>query len=278
MDNYTIRGLREEAAAAGRPPKPLVSLRPQDSLHAVIGKLFRSRCSMAPVLSCGEGAPLVPPRPASAEAPCTCRSAAHAGGGQGVERACCCEMWPWPVLALVAVRLPRGDYVHQTRHLRTMLRQSAAERRCTFSRAWTSVPAWHIWQPGVAQAAGPGPQTLGLRPCAGGEACTLLHIATISGALACLMRHFRASLASLPLLAQPISALPVGTWSPDSPHAQAEPAANGAPQARTPRPMQGSCGDAGFSAEGSEVHGPGQACGRERSRDRACRCRTRPIR
>ena len=27
------------------------------------------------------------------------------------------------------------------------------------------------------------------------------------------MRHFRASLASLPLLAQPIGALPVGTWS-----------------------------------------------------------------
>ncbi|KAK9839636.1 hypothetical protein WJX81_002159 [Elliptochloris bilobata] len=118
MDNYTIRGLREEATAAGRPPKPLVSLRPQDSLHAVIGKLFRSRCSMAPVLSSSEG----------------------------------------------------------------------------------------------------------------GEACTLLHIATISGALACLMRHFRASLASLPLLAQPISALPVGTWSPNSLHAQAEPAANGTPQ------------------------------------------------
>ncbi len=55
MDDYTIRGLREEAAAAGRPPKPLVSLRPQDSLHAVIGKLFRNRCSMAPVLSAGDG-------------------------------------------------------------------------------------------------------------------------------------------------------------------------------------------------------------------------------
>ena len=59
MDNYTIRGLREEARAAGRPPKPLVSLRPQDSLHAVIGKLFRNRCSMAPVLSASDvsGAP-----------------------------------------------------------------------------------------------------------------------------------------------------------------------------------------------------------------------------
>lgn len=69
MDNYTIRGLREEAAAAGRPPKPLVSLRPQDSLHAVISKLFRSRCSMAPVLSAGEGAPLGQPRSAQQTCP-----------------------------------------------------------------------------------------------------------------------------------------------------------------------------------------------------------------
>ena len=93
--------------------------------------------------------------------------------------------------------------------------------------------------------------------CAGGEACTLLHIATISGALACLMRHFRASLASLPLLAQPISALPVGTWSPDSPHAQAEPAANGAPQARTLWALAGSQGGARVRTAGLEVHGSG---------------------
>ncbi len=44
----------------------------------------------------------------------------------------------------------------------------------------------------------------------------MLHTATIAGVLACLMRHFRASLASLPLLAQPLSALPIGTWSPGS--------------------------------------------------------------
>ncbi len=30
----------------------------------------------------------------------------------------------------------------------------------------------------------------------------MLHVATLSGVLACLMRHFRASLASLPLLGQ----------------------------------------------------------------------------
>lgn len=49
-----------------------------------------------------------------------------------------------------------------------------------------------------------------------GEVNTLLHIATISGVLASLMRHFRASLSSLPLLSQPISNLPIGSWSPDA--------------------------------------------------------------
>ncbi|KAK9804840.1 hypothetical protein WJX72_008237 [[Myrmecia] bisecta] len=58
--------------------------------------------------------------------------------------------------------------------------------------------------------------------------CTMLHIATISGVLACLMRHFRASLASLPLLSQPIGRLPVGTWSVESALARQEAANNGA--------------------------------------------------
>lgn len=44
----------------------------------------------------------------------------------------------------------------------------------------------------------------------------VLCLATLSGIVACLMRHFRASLASLPLLAEPLSSLPIGTWSPDS--------------------------------------------------------------
>lgn len=44
---------------------------------------------------------------------------------------------------------------------------------------------------------------------------SVLHIATLSGVLSCLMRHFRASLASLPLLALPLSQLPIGTWAPE---------------------------------------------------------------
>lgn len=53
-----------------------------------------------------------------------------------------------------------------------------------------------------------------------GEVCTLLHIATMSGVLSCLLRHFRASLSCLPLLAQPLGSLPLGTWSADSPLVQ----------------------------------------------------------
>lgn len=61
----------------------------------------------------------------------------------------------------------------------------------------------------------PGPEST-----ADGAGPEVLHAATLSGVLGCLMRHFRASLASLPLLAQPLHAVYVGTWSPDSHVAQ----------------------------------------------------------
>ena len=62
------------------------------------------------------------------------------------------------------------------------------------------------------------PHTLTLCPPAADPSAApeVLHSATTSGVLACLMRHFRASLASLPLLGQPLSALPIGSWSPHS--------------------------------------------------------------
>lgn len=44
----------------------------------------------------------------------------------------------------------------------------------------------------------------------------VLHNATLGGVMACLLRHFRSSLALLPLLAQPLKSLPLGTWSMDS--------------------------------------------------------------
>eukprot|EP00897_Mesotaenium_endlicherianum_P000804 jgi/Mesen1/10724/ME000090S10182 len=40
----------------------------------------------------------------------------------------------------------------------------------------------------------------------------LLHLASLSGILKCIARHFRHVAGSLPLLSQPLGALPVGTW------------------------------------------------------------------
>ena len=52
MDAHTIRGMREQSATDGRPPKHLVSLGPMNNMQQVINQLFRNRCSMAPVLTC----------------------------------------------------------------------------------------------------------------------------------------------------------------------------------------------------------------------------------
>eukprot|EP01024_Parvocaulis_polyphysoides_P006961 TRINITY_DN12068_c0_g1_i1.p1 TRINITY_DN12068_c0_g1~~TRINITY_DN12068_c0_g1_i1.p1 ORF type:complete len:580 (+),score=58.64 TRINITY_DN12068_c0_g1_i1:205-1944(+) len=47
----------------------------------------------------------------------------------------------------------------------------------------------------------------------------VLHVATVSHVLACLMRHFMTSWTSLPWLAQPVGNVPMGTWNPTSPMA-----------------------------------------------------------
>jgi len=127
MDAHSIRALREESAAEGRPPKPLVFARPEDSLSKVVRALTEGKCSMVPILT--------------------------AGGASGLE-----------------------------------------------------VPQ-------------------------------VLHLATLSSVAACVMRHFRASLASLPLLSQPLASLPLGTWSPDSPVAAQDPIPD-SPDARRWRRIQ----------------------------------------
>ncbi|KAI3424253.1 hypothetical protein D9Q98_009607 [Chlorella vulgaris] len=89
-----------------------------------------------------------------------------------------------------------------------------------------------LFQPGAPSS--PTSASAAAANCLDGD---VLHTATISGVLACLMRHFRASLASLPLLAQPLSALPIGTWSPGTPLAAGIP-----PQERQ-RQQQGNGAD-----------------------------------
>jgi len=52
---------------------------------------------------------------------------------------------------------------------------------------------------------------------------TVLHTATLGGVVSCLIRHFQASISSLPFLSRPLSALHVGTWSPTAPFASEAP-------------------------------------------------------
>jgi CBS domain-containing protein len=142
MDQHTIRGLREEMAAEGRPSKALVSVAPGNSLAQVVRTMYENHCSMAPVLQHGPNRQLV-------------REGSSGMGGSG-------------------------------------------------------------------GGAGGGGSTSasGAAAAAGGDDCDgpeVLHTASLAGVLACLMRHFRASLASLPLLGQPLHSLPVGTWNPESP-------------------------------------------------------------
>lgn len=84
--------------------------------------------------------------------------------------------------------------------------RSLVENRCSMAPIMSGEP-----QPSaapVAQGAAAG------RP---GDPPAVLHVTSLSGVLASLMRHFRASWSSLPLLAQPLASMPLGSWSPDSP-------------------------------------------------------------
>ncbi|XP_057866435.1 sucrose nonfermenting 4-like protein isoform X1 [Cryptomeria japonica] len=48
-----------------------------------------------------------------------------------------------------------------------------------------------------------------------GSSQQLLHLASLSGILKCICRHFRHASSSLPLMQQPISQVPTGTWIPE---------------------------------------------------------------
>ncbi|GMH13161.1 hypothetical protein Nepgr_015002 [Nepenthes gracilis] len=51
----------------------------------------------------------------------------------------------------------------------------------------------------------------------------LLHLASLSGILKCICRHFKYSTGSLPILQQPICSIPLGTWVPKIGESSAQP-------------------------------------------------------
>ena len=58
LDQHTISMVRDDKAAeSGEQPAPLVSVRPEDSLHLVSLTLMQGRLAMAPVLSYGATQP-----------------------------------------------------------------------------------------------------------------------------------------------------------------------------------------------------------------------------
>ena len=63
LDAHTIAAVRQSKSDEGKSPAPLVSVRPEDSLHLVSLTLLQGRLAMAPVLSFGAA----PPRGGSAD-------------------------------------------------------------------------------------------------------------------------------------------------------------------------------------------------------------------
>ena len=139
LDAHTIAAVRQSKSDEGKPPAPLVSVRPEDSLHLVSLTLMQGRLAMAPVLSFGAA----PPR------------------GQ----------------------TPSGS-------AQTLEAQNAGDEN-----------------------GGGGSRTRSMEPRSAYSVPQLLHLTNLAEVLACLVRHFRGVPSALPLFAQPIGALPIGTWT-----------------------------------------------------------------
>ena len=60
---------------------------------------------------------------------------------------------------------------------------------------------------------GGGSRTRSMEPRSAYSVPQLLHLTNLAEVLACLVRHFRGVPSALPLFAQPIGALPIGTWT-----------------------------------------------------------------
>ena len=201
MDLHTIRGLREEAAAEGRAMKQLVALRPEDSLALALKRLFRNRCSMAPVLtgpSTGCALPVCLPATARAlRGPALvsqqrlvdtpewwlhCLECSLCGDPQAP---CCPATTCYAVQAqsTALVGLRRATWLTRGAQQRALVVPCRGPEPCrdprTGRRQESATP------PGTPPLHSPKSRAPSDEPCA------LLHIATISGVLAALMRYFR---------------------------------------------------------------------------------------
>lgn len=162
-------------------PRPLVAVRPTDSLASVVRTLFDRGCSMAPVL-CAESK----------------------GVGRGMDVGGGAHLLPSYMPSFARLVKPAATAAVALNCWTVCRLAAGGGNAATASQPPQSAATGAPPSPPASAALGDTPE---------GD---VLHTATIAGVLACLMRHFRASLASLPLLAQPLSALPIGTWSPTS--------------------------------------------------------------
>ena len=190
LDAHTIAAVRQSKSDEGKPPAPLVSVRPEDSLHLVSLTLLRGRLAMAPVLSFGAA----PPRGQTPSGSTHSLRSADLGDQNGESAPSAAQM----------------------------TKNAAFEPRSAYS-----VPQ-------------------------------LLHLTNLAEVLACLVRHFRGVPSALPLFAQPIGALPIGTWThalggfrgaPDQPGGGGDPTRGaergGAAGARAPTSSAGDASRAG---------------------------------
>jgi CBS domain-containing protein len=205
LDALTIEAWMRDAAAeggrGGAPPPALVSVCPEDSLHAVAHALLRSGSGALPMLSTlggggGAGAP-APPGP----------GAAAAGAGAGAPGAGAGAAATPGGATPGAARTPDGrPATSQLLHMSTMSGTMVArDAHCDAHRTHRTLF--------------PCMSALLTRCCAPRR--------PRAGVLACLMRHFRGVPNALPLLSQPLGRLPIGTWSDVTRH---DPAGSGEPQ------------------------------------------------
>ncbi|KAL6784463.1 SNRKBG1 [Auxenochlorella protothecoides x Auxenochlorella symbiontica] len=177
------------------------------------------------------------------------RQALHALHEQGIASA---PLWDSQVGAVVGV-VSASDFIFMLQRLRHVVSASAALSEAEMDgytiRAVRDELAAESRAPRALVSARPADslaevvRTLVAARChllpvlgedagGGGGACEVLATASLAGVLACVLRHFRASAASLPLLGRSLREVAIGTWDARGAVAAAERGRAGAPRRR----------------------------------------------